>query len=242
MSNRIRQGILGYSAQGRPIQILHLTPGHVPVLLLAGVHGDEIEGIRLLQRWVSQQFPDLSPDLAWDPAPFQSLDLWAIPCVNPDGVALQHRCNGRGVDLNRNLPSRDWIPTVLNPRYPPGPEAGSELETQLLVHLIEVLQPKAIVSLHSAFTDRCININGSDHNGSLHRAKAIAEAMSAHSGYPITTDIGYPTPGSLGTWAGHERGIPTLTLEVPKGQDPEQVWAEHGQALGAGIQFIGLWS
>lgn len=201
---------------------------------MAGVHGDEIEGIRLLERWVAQQFPDS----VWDPALLQRLDLWAIPCVNPDGVALQQRCNGRGVDLNRNLPSQDWIPTVLNPRYPPGPEAGSEIETQQVVRLIEVLQPLAIFSLHSAFTDRCININGSDHNGSLCRAKTIAQAMSAHSGYPITTDIGYPTPGSLGTWAGHERGIPTLTLEVPKGQDPEQVWAEHGLALTAGIQSI----
>jgi protein MpaA len=32
--------------------------------------------------------------------------------------------------------------------------------------------------------------------------------------YPIEENIGYPTPGSFGTWAGIERNIPTITLEL----------------------------
>lgn len=188
---------------------------------MAGVHGDEVEGIQFLQQFLSS---DLWPSL-------EGLDLWCMPCANPDGEALGQRCNGRGVDLNRNLPTQDWTAQILNPRYPPGSAPGSELETQYLVCLVETLQPRAIFSIHSAFTDRCININGS-------HALILATAMSHHSGYPITDDIGYPTPGSLGTWAGKERGIPTLTLEIPRGQDPGLTWQEHGIALAAGIQAI----
>ena len=223
----MNSGILGLSHQQRPIRILHPLVGHVPLLLLAGVHGDEIEGIRLVEQLMADPLVQQLPT---------GVDLWVIPCLNPDGQALQQRCNGRGVDLNRNLPSRDWIPEVLNPRYPPGPAAGSEVENQILVQLIETLQPRAIFSIHSAFTDRCININGSAQDKDASPVDEIARAMADHSGYPITTDIGYPTPGSLGTWAGYERGIPTITLEIPRGQDPNLVWQEHGRALWAGLR------
>ena len=32
--------------------------------------------------------------------------------------------------------------------------------------------------------------------------------------YPIEESIGYPTPGSFGTYAGVERNIPIITLEM----------------------------
>ncbi len=31
-----------------------------------------------------------------------------VRCVNPDGLAHHTRGNARRVDLNRNLPTRDW--------------------------------------------------------------------------------------------------------------------------------------
>ena len=44
--------------------------------------------------------------------------------------------------------------------------------------------------------------------------KNLAKSISDIIGYPISNDIGYPTPGSFGTWAGKERNIPTITLEL----------------------------
>ena len=32
--------------------------------------------------------------------------------------------------------------------------------------------------------------------------------------YPVEASIGYPTPGSFGTYCGVERNIPTITLEM----------------------------
>ena len=42
----------------------------------------------------------------------------------------------------------------------------------------------------------------------------IVEEISCIMNYPVEESIGYPTPGSFGTWAGIERGILTITLEL----------------------------
>ena len=73
--------------------------------------------------------------------------------------------------------------------------------------------------------------------------------MANHSGYPVVESIGYPTPGSFGTFAGKIRQIPVITLELPPGFDEppeadaappeslEQVWQDNWAALEAAIRF-----
>lgn len=39
----------------------------------------------------------------------------------------------------------------------------------------------------------------------------------------IVADMGYATPGSLGTFMGIDRNIPILTIEFRRGQDPDAV-------------------
>jgi hypothetical protein len=41
--------------------------------------------------------------------------------------------------------------------------------------------------------------------------------VASACGWPVRTNIGYPTPGSLGSWLGIDRGLPVLTLELPAG-------------------------
>lgn len=224
---------LGKSTQDRPLDALAIAPrsaeDEVPstparprwrsVLFLGGVHGDEIEGVWLLEelraKW-TQNFP------------FQHIGaiLWAQ--VNPDGVALGQRWNGRNVDLNRNLPTKDWTPEAKNPRYPPGPSAASEPESKALVRLIESVSPIAIISVHS-FSSYQVNSNGP--------ARPWAEALAKICDYPVTEDIGYPTPGSLGTYAGAEKKIPTITLEVERGIPKEKVLSLHMPVLEAAVRY-----
>ena len=45
-------------------------------------------------------------------------------------------------------------------------------------------------------------------------AQNIAQKISDIIGYPVEPSIGYPTPGSFGTYCGVERNIPTITLEL----------------------------
>ena len=54
-------------------------------------------------------------------------------------------------------------------------------------------------------------------------AKELAEKISVIIKYPVEESIGYPTPGSFGTWAGIERNVPTITLELDEGVNIEEL-------------------
>ena len=211
--------IFARSRGGRPI------PGHLfgnqgpHILLLGGVHGDEREGVALAQEvWALYQgiFP-------------YKLQLMLIPALNVDGVLGGMRQNEAGVDLNRNLPTRDWSAEAASPRYCPGPSAGSEPENQALVAAIEDFRPKFIISLHS-FKRWMINVNGD--------CAPEAQLISSITGHPVCSDIGYPTPGSLGTYAGYERGIPTITYELRKGHPLPTLLPLHLKAVDRCLQLM----
>ena len=51
------------------------------------------------------------------------------------------------------------------------------------------------------------------------------------NGYEAKDNIGYPTPGSLGSWAGIDRQIPMITLELPRKMGGEEAWEQNRQAL-----------
>jgi protein MpaA len=193
--------------------------GWPTVLFLGGVHGDEIEGVWLLDELVSR----------WRQAyPSDSVGAIVLGQANPDGIAAGRRWNARDIDLNRNLPSQDWTPEIKNPRYPPGPSPASEPETQALVRLITTASPAAILSAHS-FSQYQVNINGP--------ARAWGESLASRCHYPVTEDIGYPTPGCLGTYAGRELGIPTITLEIERGLSREAVIALHLPVMEEALRF-----
>ncbi len=54
--------------------------------------------------------------------------------------------------------------------------------------------------------------------------------MAKFNGYRVSDSIGYPTPGSLGTYAGVERNIPIITLELPP-VSLEESWEQNRDAL-----------
>ncbi len=147
-----------------------------------------------------------------------------MPLVNPDGFQRRKRRNARKVDINRNFPTKNW--EVGNPRSRMfgGFKPASEPETKAVIRLIEQYKPDAIVTVHSINRNRfCNNFDGP--------GRALARQMSRHNGYPVTSTIGYPTPGSFGTWAGVERGIPTITLELPSHHSARRCWEDNREAL-----------
>jgi len=193
-------GVLGKSAGGAPIYGHRFAGPGKRILFIGGIHGNETEGIAATQGF----FDEFA---AAGKKPQHATDLFFIPVLNPDGFLKVSRHNAHGVDLNRNMPTRDWLKNEPGEKYYSGPAAASESETQLLLQILDSFKPEFILSLHS--WKPMFNVNGPAH--------AYARKMRSALPYEITEDIGYPTPGSLGTYAGHEKQIPTITFEIERG-------------------------
>ena len=83
-----------------------------------------------------------------------------------------------------------------------GSTGASEPETRGLIELIERLQPRVVVSIHSDLA--CIDDPG---------PSALGKWLAQRTGLPLVPDIGYATPGSFGTWC-VERALPVVTYEL----------------------------
>jgi murein peptide amidase A len=208
--------IFGHTTQNVPIPAYHFgTRGH-RILIIGGVHGDEVEGVQATHGLLGHFLNSF----------YYNLQITLVPCLNIDGLHSLQRKNARGVDLNRNLPTIDWNPNYTKESYYPGLVANSEPENQALVKFILENRPQFILSMHS--WNPMLNTNGD--------CKRFAQIVSSLTGYIITDDIGYPTPGSLGTYAGIERNIPTLTYEVERHLPAAQVISRHVPAILEGLK------
>jgi protein MpaA len=208
---------LGHSTDGRPIWggVLPGTPTdtgtnrHIaPLVILGGVHGDEPSSVEAVIALVAR----LRAGLPAGP-------LVVVPALNPDGLARGAKNSARDVDLNRNFAARNWKAEHA-PGYFPGAAPLSEPETRLLADLVETHGVSGVVAVHAPFA--CVNYDGP--------AREWAETVAAACGWPARGDIGYPTPGSLGSWLGVDRGVPVLTLELPPGP-----YAAFGQQAAAAL-------
>lgn len=208
----------GHTSDGLTIPAYKFGSKGPEVLVIGGVHGDEIEGI-IAANGLLQKFSDSFP---------YKLNLTLIPIFNLDGALRSQRKNAREIDLNRNLPTQDWTPEVAKKKYNPGPNPCSEPENQALVDYIKTNQPTFIITLHS--WKPMLNTNGD--------CAQVAQKISDHTGYIITDDIGYPTPGSLGTYCGLERQIPTITYEFERFLPAEKILNQHVPAIIEGLKVL----
>jgi protein MpaA len=84
-----------------------------------------------------------------------------------------------------------------------GSAPASEPESQALAALVARLRPDSVVALHGPLG--CIDDPA---RSDLGQWLAHATAM------PLVDGVGYPTPGSFGTW-GRENGVHVVTYEFP---------------------------
>jgi predicted deacylase len=206
---------VGESVEGRPIEAVQLGNGARRVLLIGGIHGDEPEGQPIIEQ-IAQEF-------ASDRALARGATVLIVRDLNPDGTAARTRTNTNGVDLNRNFPASNWDSTASSPRMNPGPRAASEPETRVLIEVIREFQPDRILVMHATRGKPMVNYDGP--------ARELAERLSQLNGYVTSDTIGYPTPGSLGSYAGIDMQIPIITLELPRGIAAEQAWQANRDAL-----------
>ncbi len=193
------------SSLGTPILVAEYPP--LPerqplgrVLLFGGIHGDELSSVSIVFGWLETLDRYHSGLFHWRIAPL----------VNPDGLLRRpaQRMNDRGVDLNRNFPSPNWLVeapeywihrTARNPRRYPGEAPLSEPESRWLHDQIETFQPSAIVAVHAP-------LHVLDYDGPPDPPQRLGPLHLKQMG---------TYPGSLGRFAGIHLGLPVVTLELP---------------------------
>ena len=170
------------------------------ILVIGVVHGDEPQGKFLIENYLKN-------------APESKNRMLFIPCLNPDGLKLKTRQNANEIDINRNFPTKNWAREPFASEYFGGEASASEIETNFVMEVIEEYKPDVILTLHAPY--KVVNYDGP--------AQEIAQKISEIIDYPAQSDIGYPTPGSFGTYAGAERNIPTVTLELDEEIDVNEL-------------------
>lgn len=211
---------LGSSVQGRPIEMITFGPATGrPVLIIGGTHsGTEPTSVYVAEQLVAHL--RANPEDAKRPVAI-------IANANPDALPAKTRGNANGVDVNRNFPAKNWK-QVKNRSTSNGPAPSSEPESRAIQRAINSLNPEWIISIHSiARGKHCNNYDGP--------ARWLAEVMFKHNGYPVAATMGYATPGSLGSWAGIDKQIPIVTLELPREDAGTVAWAQNKDALLAAI-------
>jgi len=207
MVNPRRLQTIGYSVEGRPIELWSDPAGPNGTLIIGGVHGDEPGSIDLVREF----------------APPGSHPVALLPLANPDGFLRASRYNARGVDINRNA-EFNWRADSVEPA---GDAPWSEPETLALREFILNWRPAKIIALHWALGE--IDADGAQ---STTLAEAMWNALSETERMPyrlrvteaerrVLQQTEAECPGSLGRWAGYGLTYPDgsqpamITLELP---------------------------
>ncbi len=183
---------VGTSVQSRSIDVVHRLdvpgaslavddPTRVVVLVVGVIHGDEQAGLDVVEILRTMPIGDIP----------SNVDLYLMPALNVDGLALNQRHNANGVDLNRNFPYK-WGPIAQpgNWEYA-GPSKASEPETKAMVSFVDLLRPDLTVWFHQDEFSIAPS-SGPD--------KAVREEYARLTGLPLQGVPGGTYTGVAATW------------------------------------------
>lgn len=221
----------GRTVAGAPILVKEYPPlaprrPQGRVLLIGGIHGDEYSSVSIVFKWMRTLDAHHSGLFHWR----------FVPLLNPDGLlqAESQRMNANGVDLNRNFPMPEWETvaheywvnrTDRNPRRYPGERPLSEPESRWLVQQIDAFDPDVIVTVHAPHG--VVDYDG-PRDGPYKLGRLYLSLLGTY-------------PGSLGNYAGVQRRIPVVTVELPyaglmpKPGEIADIWRDLVQWLGRNI-------
>jgi len=210
---------IGDTVEGRGLEMYKFGNGESSRLIVAGIHGGyeyNTTDLALALIQAIEENPELIPD---------TVTLYVLPSLNPDGLARSHgysgRANANNVDLNRNWElhwSSTWNPDGCWHYLPisGGTAALSEPEVIALDQFINQHQPDAVISYHSAALG--IFAGGSPE---LTLSDSLAEAIAAVAPYsypPVQTNCEM-TGQFIDSLA--YRGIPAVDIELSNHKDIE---------------------
>jgi len=233
------------TASGHPLIYASFGEGKETSLVLGGVHPDELTPIPMAFRFARH--------LADNPGLYAGSRVIIAPLVNPDGFlrSRSSRTNANGVDLNRNFFTADWYGRAKkwwadrrekSLSHFPGWFPNSEIETLFQIKLVDEYAPDKILSIHAPLGFLDYDGPGSDRPRALTpseaKAKRLVHTISENSRNYRIVDYSF-YPGSLGNYAGNERNIPTVTLELETTNPAkvEEYWQQFLPGLTALIKY-----
>ncbi|TSA33080.1 MAG: T9SS C-terminal target domain-containing protein [Porphyromonadaceae bacterium] len=144
-----RLDTIGYSVLGRAICCLKISdnPGidedEPPLLFVGNHHGNEIHSVEATLYQINYLIDNYGSDpevTNW----INTMEIWYIPMVNPDGREAMQRGNNHDVDLNRNYS----IGFTAGGGH--GPEAFSEPETRAIRDFTAQCPPVMSLTYHTS--------------------------------------------------------------------------------------------
>jgi hypothetical protein len=229
--------LVGYSVQGRAIDLYTFGQGEIHYLIIAGIHGGyEGNTVDLANQLIVY--------LSAHPAAIPSgTTLYVIPDMNPDAVARGRnagaRVNANSVDLNRNFPSRNWVSdwdhsNCWNERPTTGGTSpGSEPETRAVINFIRPRHIQALISYHSAALGVFPGGDPWQPN-----SEKLASMLSYATDYPYPPiDIGCTYTGTLADWAVQNGVGAAVDMELSTHQGSD--FGKNLKALQVLLGFIG---
>ena len=220
------------SVRGRTLYVAEVRPESPPslrVLVLGGIHGDELSSASLALHWI--RLAQTDP---------QHIHWRFLPATNPDGLFDKpaRRMNAHGVDLNRNFPTPNWqhdapyyweVRTRKDPRRWPGPSPLSEPESRFIYDEIEAFRPDLVVSIHAPYG--LLDFDG-PHDPPQRLGRLYLDRVGVY-------------PGSLGNYGGVQNGVPVVTIELPsalltpRNVEIERMWLDLRQWMGVKLARAG---
>jgi len=134
---------IGKSVQGRELWVLEITdnPGVAEIgepefKYVANMHGDEVVGRQNSLQFIEYLLTNYGKQTTLGATItnlINTIDIYVMPTMNPDGFELGSRYNANGVDLNRNFPDQFNPPNYV---YVFQPETSAVMNWTLSHHFV----------------------------------------------------------------------------------------------------------
>ncbi|MDM8522471.1 DUF2817 domain-containing protein [Desulfococcaceae bacterium HSG8] len=207
---------IGVSLEGHPIKCFVIGEGRDVTLFLGAMHGNEQTGTVLAHKLYTYFRKKNNWKL------LEGRKVVLLPEINPDGVRRGSRNNINGVDINRNFPAENRKNGGKH-----GSAPLSEPEARAIDRAIKEHNPTRIICLRQVLG--CIDYDGP------------AGDLAAHMGKYCDLSVKKvgSQPGSLGSYAGVDLGIPIITFGMHRKatQEPEALWNQYGKALVSAVVY-----
>jgi predicted deacylase len=217
----------GTSLKGRPLIAYQFGSSGPTTMYVGAIHGNEASSSGLMKAWISE--------LEANSIRVQGRRIVVIPTINPDGMATGTRTNSRGVNLNRNFPTSNWVADINDTdgrnQGGGGRSPLSEPEAAALASYTRQVRPALLLSFHAVGS-----LVAGDPGG---YSAGFASKYASMAGYRDVTNSShssfeYDITGSYEDWTYRNEGIPSVVIEL--GSYEYFSVAHHRNALWAMVQ------